>query len=145
MQVWRSHVTPWVAWHRRHSSWCLWEPYTLLLYILHICSLSHCECNYMCNQLWSNHIIQLIYYFSLYSIIFNYYHYFYHYHHYSHFCCKEWYTLSCDTVWCSRMCFHSLHLILICLVLFHSPGVHEPFGLWYCIWNAAHKIFGGYV
>ena len=34
---------------------------------------------------------------------------------------------------------HSIYLI----VLFHSSGVHRPFGLWYCIWNAAHKIFGG--
>ena len=34
---------------------------------------------------------------------------------------------------------------IICLVLFHSFGVHRPFGLWYCIWNAAHKFLGGYV
>ena len=73
MQAWRSLVTPWVAWHRRHSSWHLWGPHTLLLYISYIRSLSHCECNYMCNQLWSNHTYStnlLFSYIPLFSIIF---------------------------------------------------------------------------
>ena len=83
--------------------------------MLHICSLSHCECNYMCNQLWSNHI-SLIYYFSLYSIIFHYYHYFSHYHYYSHFCCKEWYTFSCDTALMQQDVFPfvSFNIFILC-------------------------------
>ena len=143
MQAWRSLVTPWVARHRRRSSWCLWEPHILLLYILYICSLSHCECNGMCNQLWLNHIIQLIYYNPLYSIIIFILLFFVIIIIICILAVKKWYTFSCDTALNSEMWFHSLHLILICLVLFHSFGVHT--GLWYCIWNAAHKIFGGYV
>ena len=54
------------------KAWDLWGSHILLLCILHICSLSHCECNNMCNQLWSNHTYSIVYYlhyFSLFSII----------------------------------------------------------------------------
>ena len=146
MQAWRSLVMPWVARHRRHSSWRLWGPHTLLLYILHICSLSHCECNYMCNQLWSNHTYTINLLFSCIPLFFHYihyFHYFYHYHHYSHFAARSGTYLVVTLLWCSNVCFHHCFIQYYCIVLFHSFGVHRPFGLWYCIWNAAHKIFGG--
>ena len=115
-------MTPWVAWHRRRSSWRLWEPHILLLYILHNCSLSHCECNCMCNQLWLNHIIQLIYYnplFSLLSLFLSLLSLF------AFLLLKKWYTFSCDTAFNSGMCYHVIHhSILIYIVLFHSFGVH---------------------
>ena len=39
----------------------------------------------MCNQLWLNHIIQLIYYNPLFSLLSL----FYHYYHYSHFAVEK--------------------------------------------------------
>ena len=59
--------------HRRCSSWRLWGSHILLLYMLHICPLSHYGCNNMCNQLWSIHTyIQSFGYFTLFFIIFHY-------------------------------------------------------------------------
>ena len=125
-QAWRSLVTPWVAWHRRHSSWCLWGSHILLLCILHICSLSHCECNDMCNQLWSNHTYSINLLFSLYSIIFHYFHYFYHYHHYSHFAAESGTYLFMTLLCCSEMCFHSFTssniFVLCCFIPLGSTG-----------------------
>ena len=141
-QAWRSLVTPWVVRHRRHSSWRLWGSHILLLYILHICSLSHCECNGMCNQLWSNHTYPIN---LLFFIIF----------HYSSlfslflslslfsFCCKRCYTFSCDTALMQQSVSSFISFNILLFVLFHSFGVLRPFGLWYWIWNAAHKILGG--
>ena len=125
MQTWRSLVTPWVVQHRRRSFWCLWGPHTLLLYILHICSLSHSEYNYMCNQLWSNHtylinllfsfdpLFSLLSLFSLFFIIIIIIHIF---------------AAKCGTysvmilLYCSRMCLHLFHSILFLLCCFIPLG-----------------------
>ena len=87
-------------------------------------------------------LIQLIYYFYIFHY-FYYFHYFYHYHHYSHFAVKSGTHSVVTLLWCSEVCFLFISFNILLLVLFHSFGVHRPFGLWYCIWNAAHKIFGG--
>ena len=112
MQAWRSLVTPWVARHRRRSSWRLWGSH-ILLYILHICSLSHSECNYMCNQLWSTILNQLIYcfhaihYFSLFSLFFIII-------IIICICAAKSGTCSVMTLlYCSRMCLHLFHSILL--------------------------------
>ena len=115
-------MTPWVVWHRRHSSWRLWGPHTLLLYILHICSLSHCECNYMCNQLWSNHIYPINLLLFIIFHYFCYYHYFSHYHHYSHFGCKEWYTFICDTALMQQSVFSFVSFNIFVLCCFSPLG-----------------------
>ena len=132
-----------VEWHRRHSSWHLWGSHILLLCILHICSLSHCECNYMCNQLWSNHTYStnlLFSYIPLFFIIF------------IIFMIIIIILILLQKVVhiCLWNCFIVVKCVFIhyfiqyyCVVLFHSFGVHWLFGLSYCIWNAAHKIFGG--
>ena len=141
-QAWRSLVTPWVARHRRHSSWRLWGSHILLLCILHICSLSHCECNGMCNQLWSIHTypINLLFsYIPLFFIIFII---------IIIILVLLWKVVHIQLWHCfdaAKCVFIYLFIQYICVVLFHSFGIHRPFGLWYCIWNAAHKMFGGYV
>ena len=133
MQTWRSLVTPWVARHRRRSSWHLLGPHTLLLYILHICSLSHGECNYMCNQLWSNHtylinllfsfnpLFSLLSLFSLLFIIIIIIHI---------FAAKGGTYLVMTLLCCSRMCLHLFHPILLyCVVSF----LWGPQAIWFVI------------
>ena len=86
MQTWRSLVTPWVVRHRRHSSWHLWGPHTLLLYILHICSLptvSVIICAINCGLIIHNYLIYFhsIHFSLLFLSLFSYF-------HYSHFAVK---------------------------------------------------------
>ena len=82
----------------------------------------------------------------LFSIIFHYFHYYYfiitiiiHI-----FAVKSGTHSVVTLLWGSKMCFHLFHSIN-CLVLFHSSGVHGPFGFVILHLDAAHKIFRGYV
>ena len=118
-------MTPWVARHRRRSSWCLWGPHTLLLYILHICSLSHCECNYMCNQLWSNHIYPINLLFCHYIPLFSLLSLFLSLSLLFSFCCEKWYTFSCDTALMQRNVFPFISFnifVLCCFIPLGSTG-----------------------
>ena len=142
--------------HRRRSSWRLWGSHILLLYILHICSLSHCECNYMCNQLWSNYtyLINLLFsYIPLFFIIF------------IIFIIIIIILILLQKVVhiCLWHCFIVVRCVFIsfiqyyCIVLFHSFGVSQAiwfvilhFGMqhtkfwgacvtrWYCGWYLGH-------
>ena len=129
MQAWRSLVMPWVAWHRRHSSWHLWGPHTLLLCMLYICSLSHCECNYMCNQLWYNHTYSINLLFSYIPLFYITFFIFYHYH-YSHFAARGGTYLFMTLLCCSKMCFHLFHSILLYCVV---SSLWDPQAVWFVI------------
>ena len=76
-------------------------------------------CAINCDQII---LIQLIYYFSLYSIIFHYFHYFYHCHHYSHFAAKSGTYLVKTLLYCSEVCFHLFHSICCYLCCFIPLG-----------------------
>ena len=133
-QAWRSLVTPWVVWHRRHSSWHLWGSHILLLYILsYLLTFPTGECNSMCNQLWSNHTysINLLFsYIPLFFIIF------------IIFIfisiiiilillCERWYTFSCDTTLMQRSVFSfiSFNIFVTCVVSF----LWGPQTVWFVI------------
>ena len=129
-QAWRSLVTPWIVWHRRPSSWCLWGSHILLLCMLHICSLSHCECNYMHNQLWSDHTHSTNLLFSYIPLFFIIFIIFYHYHYYSQFAVKGGTHSVMTLLWCSEVYFHLFHPIFLCCVVSFLWG---PQTVWFVI------------
>ena len=97
--------------------------------------------SYIINLLFSyNSFNSFIHYFSLF-ILFSLF--FYHFHY--NFAVKVVHIClwHCFEQW--NLLFIHIHHTIFLVVLFHSFGVHRLFGLWFCIWNAAHKIFGGYV
>ena len=126
-----SLVTPGVAWHRRHSSWCLWGSHTLLLYICifaHYPTMGEIMCATVINTYLFNclFICIIFYYFSLFFIIII--------------------IISIVEVVHIQLwhCFNTVKSY-ICVVVVFLWGSQT---IWFVILhseNTAHKIFGGYV
>ena len=76
---------------------------------------------------------------------FHYYHYFYHYHHYSHFCCKEWYTFSCDTALMQQDVFPFVSFNIFVLCCFIPLGFIDHLVCDTAFGMQHTKFFGGYV
>ena len=127
MQAWRSLVTPWVVQHRRCSSWCLWGSHILLLYILHICSLSHCGviiCAINCGQIIFIQLIYCFHIFHYFFIIFIIIIFFIIIIVIHVFAAKSGTYLVMTLLCCSKMCLHLFHSIflLCCFIPLGSTG-----------------------
>ena len=98
-------------------------------------------------KIWAIHcdqtpLIQWVYYLDSFFIIIHYFYYVSLSLWLFSFCCKRRYTFSCDTALMQWIVLSFSSFKILLLVLFHSFGVHRPFGLGCCIWNAPHTMFG---